>query len=417
MTTLRLEEIARARQRIDGGVLVTPCPFSPALSARYNCQIHCKLDFLQRTGSFKERGVRNALLQLDAASQARGVIAASAGNHALALAYHGGQLGIPVTVVMPIYAPLLKQANCRRLGATVVLHGASFGDAQAKALELMRAGGQTYVHGYDDLAIIAGQGTLGLEVVEQTPEFDAIVVPIGGGGLIAGVATAIKHLRPEVQVIGVEPANSTCFLAALAAGAPIDVRSEPTLADGLAVGVAGSRALEIARPLVDRVVAVSEAELALAVVRLMELEKCVIEGAGAAPLAALLGGQLPELTGKRVVLVLSGGNIDLTILSRLIETALVADGRLVRFTAMISDRPGGLAHLTSVIAGAGASVKEITHDRTFSGANVAAVNVLCTIETRDQRHIAALSAALTEAGIRHQTHLGQWPEDRDDAGG
>jgi len=242
------------------------------------------------------------------------------------------------------------------------------------------------------------------------PQLDAIIVPIGGGGLIAGVATAIKHLRPDVRVIGVEPANSTCFSSALQAGQPVRVQSEPTLADGLAVGIVGNHALQIARPLVDRVVTVSEADLALAVVRLMELEKSVVEGAGAAPLAALLSGQLPELAGKRVVLTLCGGNIDLTILSRLIETALVADGRLVRFTAVISDRPGGLARLTGVIADAGASVKEITHDRTFSGPNVAAVNVLCTVETRDQQHIAALSRQLNEAGIQHFAHLGRWPE-------
>lgn len=410
MTMLPFDEIVRARQQIAGGVLVTPCPFSPALSERYDCQIYCKLDFLQRTGSFKERGARYALLQLDAARKAHGVIAASAGNHALALAYHGGQLAIPVTVVMPTYAPLVKQANCRRLGAMVVLHGASFGEAKAKADELARQEQLAYVHGYDDLAIIAGQGTLGLEVVEQVPQLEAIVVPIGGGGLIAGVATAIKHLRPDVLVIGVEPANSTCFSSALRAGQPVRVESEPTLADGLAVGIVGNHALEIARPLVDRVVTVSEADLALAVVRLMELEKSVVEGAGAAPLAALLSGRLPELAGKHVVLTLCGGNIDLTILSRLIETALIADGRLVRFTAVISDRPGGLARLTGVIAEAGASVHEITHDRTFSGPNVAAVNVLCTVETRDQPHIAALSRKLNEAGIQHFAHLGRWPE-------
>ncbi len=420
-------EILAARDRIAGGVSVTPCPHSPALSERYGCEIYCKLEFLHRTGSFKERGARNALLQIDEAQKKRGVIAASAGNHALALAAHGGQLGIPVTVVMPTYAPLVKQSNCRRLGATVVIHGASFGEAKTKADELAAAQLLTYIHGYDDPRIIVGQGTIGLEVVEQVPNLDAIIVPIGGGGLIAGVATAVKNLRPEVQVIGVEPANSTCFTSALAAGKPVRVKSEPTLADGLAVGIVGENAFAIARELVDQVVTVSEHDLALAVVRLMELEKTVVEGAGASPLAALLGsrhtpcavgqpraaasGQVENLSdvlaSKRVVLVLAGGNIDLTILSRLIETALVADGRLVRFTATISDRPGGLAKLTSVIAETGASVKEITHDRTFSGPNVAAVNVLCTVETRDREHIAALYVKLTTAGIRHFAHVGR----------
>jgi threonine dehydratase len=438
MPPFSFADILAAKDRIAGGVLATPCPLSPALSECYGCEIYCKLEFLHRTGSFKERGARNALLQLDDAQKKSGVVAASAGNHALALAAHGSQLGIPVTVVMPTYAPLVKQSNCRRLGATVVLCGASFGEAKAKADELAAAQQLTYIHGYDDLRIIAGQGTIGLEVAEQVPNLDAIIVPIGGGGLIAGVATAVKNVIPEVKVIGVEPANSTCFTSALAAGKPVRVQSQPTLADGLAVGIVGENAFAIARDLVDHVVTVSEYELALAVVRLMELEKSVVEGAGAAPLAALLSSplaprvdemsQAPPLTssslaapagivhsrsewttlaGKRVVLVLAGGNIDLTILSRLIETALVADGRLARFTAVISDRPGGLARLTSVIAEAGASVKEITHDRTFSGPNVAAVNVLCTVETRDQQHIEALYQKLTAAGIRHFAHVGR----------
>jgi threonine dehydratase len=406
METIAFEDIVAARRRIAEGVLVTPCPYSAALSERYDCEIYCKFEFLQRTGSFKERGARNALLQLPEEQRKHGVIAASAGNHALALAYHGRALGIPVTVVMPSYAPLVKQTNCRRLDADVVLAGATFAEAKSSADELARQRHLTYIHGYDDPAIIAGQGTLGLEILDQVPDADAVVVPIGGGGLIAGVALAVKHQSPRTQVIGVEPANSTCYSSALQAGHPVRVRSEPTLADGLAVGVVGENAFALARQHVDRVVTVNEAELALAIVRLMEMEKSVVEGAGAAPLAGLLSGQLLDLANQRVVLLLCGGNIDLTILSRLIDTALVVDRRLVRFTASISDRPGGLARLTSVIAEAGASVKEITHDRTFSGPNVAAVNVLCTVETRDREHITVLYQKLTEAGIRHFAHAG-----------
>ena len=407
MVRLAFDQIVRARERIADGVLATPCPYSPALSEWYACRIYCKLEFLQRTGSFKERGARNALRQLSAEQESRGVIAASAGNHALALAYHGRQLGIAVTVVMPNYAPLVKQVNCQRLGATVELYGETFGDAKARADELARAGGLAYIHGYDDPAIIAGQGTLGLEVVDQVPDLDAILVPIGGAGLIAGVATAVKHLRPHVQVIGVEAAGTMCFTSALRKGRPVRVPPRTTLADGLAVGIVGEQAFQIARPLVDRVITVSESDLALAVIRLMELEKAVVEGAGAAPLAALLSGQLAELAGRHVVLTLTGGNIDLTILHRLIDIALIADGRLARFTAVISDRPGGLARLTGALAEVGASVKEITHDRTFSGPDVAAVNVLCTVETRDEQHIEALYQKLNERGIRHFAHLGR----------
>jgi threonine dehydratase len=402
-------DIIAARERIRDGIEATPCPHSTALSELLVCDVYCKLDFLQRTGSFKERGARNALLQLSPEQRQRGVIAASAGNHALALAYHGKLLNVPVTVVMPRFAPLIKQVNCSRFGASVVLQGDSFGEAKSRADELQRQRGLTYIHGYDDPAIIAGQGTAGLEILEQVSSPDAIIVPIGGGGLIAGVATAIKHQNPQITIIGVEPAASASFTASLAAGAPTQVSGQPTLADGLAVAKVGANAFDAARPLVDRVVAVSEYDLAISVVRLMELEKSVVEGAGAASLAALLSGQLADLKGKRVVLVLTGGNIDLTILERLIETTLVADGRLVRFTAMISDQPGGLHKLTAVLAEVGVSVKDIFHDRAFSGPNVSAVNAVCTVEVRDFDHQNELFTKLQNAAFPvSQQPICQW---------
>jgi threonine dehydratase len=399
MSPVTFNDIVQARQRIADAVFVTPCPESVALSEICGCQVSCKLEYLQRTGSFKERGASNALLRLEPPQRARGVIAASAGNHALALAFHGAQLGIPVTVVMPKFAPLIKQSRCRGNGATVVLHGESFGEAKEQALRLAAEQGLCYVHGFDSPDIIAGQGTLGLEILEQVPRVEAVIIPIGGGGLIAGASLAIKHERPDVQVIGVESEHAPNFSAALAAGKPVDVPPLPTLADGLAVGQIGAHALEIARAHVDRVIQVSEDLLALSIVRLMELEKSVVEGAGAAPLAALLSGQLADLAGKRVVLALCGGNIDLAILNRLIESGLVVDGRLTRFTAVISDRPGGLAKLASLIAQAGASIHEITHDRAFSGPDVTAVKVLCTVETRDHPHIQDLFQQLMQAGI------------------
>jgi threonine dehydratase len=300
----------------------------------------------------------------------------------------------------------VKQANCRRYGAKVVLHGNSFAEAKAKADEIMAAEGQRYIHGYDDPAIIAGAGTLGLEILEQCPEPDAFLVPVGGGGLIAGVSVAVKERRPRTEIIGVESVASQCFGTALATGHPIKVESQPTLADGLAVSLAGELALSLARPRLDRFIHVSEAELALAVVRLMEWEKAVVEGAGAAPLAAFLSGKLVELHGKRVVLLLGGGNIDLPTLPRLIDSALVADGRLARFTVVISDRPGGLAKLAQLIAEIGVSVKEIEHDREFCGPNIAAVQVRCTVESRDAEHVKELYRALTRAGFEHFAHEG-----------
>jgi threonine dehydratase len=402
-----LADVQAARERIRDGIAETPCPLSLPLSEVSGCEIFCKLEFLQRTGSFKERGARNALLLLDKAAQQRGVIAASAGNHALALAYHGQSLGIPVTVVMPGYAPLIKQTNCRKLGAKVIVRGASFGDAKQLAEELVAEKQLTYIDGYNRAGVIAGAGTLGLEVLEQVPDVDAVIVPLGGGGLAAGVSLAIKSIRPQVQVIGVQAAHAPAFAEAMKAHAPVTVTTRPTLADGLAVSRVGDLALALAAPRLDKVVTVQEGDLALAVVRLMELEKSVVEGAGAAPLAAVLSGQLPELADKKVALLLCGGNIDLTILSRLIDAALVADGRLARFTAEISDRPGGLAQLASLLKDLGVSVKDILHDRTFCGANMAAVHVLCTIETRDAAHLAEVYRELTAAGIRHFAHAGR----------
>ncbi len=394
-----LSEIRAAQRRLAGGLVVTPCPESIPLSEITGARIFCKLDNLQRTGSFKERGARHALLQLAASARRRGVVAASAGNHALGLAYHGRLLGIPVTVVMPDYAPLIKITTCERLGARVLLHGVDFAAARAKADELVAREGLTYIHGFDDAAIIAGQGTLGLELLEQVPDLEAVVCPIGGGGLIAGIAVALKALRPRVQVIGVESTATRNFSAALRAGHPVRVPRRPTLADGLATLTVGAQAFALARTRVDEVVTVGENAIELAILRLLELEKTVVEGAAATALAALITGRLPRLTGRRVALVLGGGNIDPAILGRVLEKALVHDGRLTRFTTVISDRPGGLARLCQAIAAAGASIKEIAHDRAFSGPDVSAVNAVCTVETRDRRHLAALRAALRQNGF------------------
>jgi len=396
---ITLKDIEEARHRIEGAVYYSPCQPSIPLSEITGMEIFCKLDNLQRTGSFKERGARNALAQLPAEQQKRGVIAASAGNHAQALAYQGKLLGIPATVVMPKYAPLIKIGNCQKLGATVVLHGKDFAEAKEHAHEIEKERGLAYIDGYDDPAIIAGQGTMGLEIVEQVPNLDAVVIPVGGGGLLAGVALAVKSVRPEVKIIAVEADHVASFSAALKAGKPVRIATQPTLADGLAIAQVGTNAFEIAAPRVDHAVIVTEEQIAVSILRIVELEKGVVEGAAATPLAACLSGQLPELAGKRVVLLLCGGNIDPNVLSRVVERGLVADGRLCRFTAMISDRPGGLADLASQIASTGASIKQVVHDRAFAGSDVSAVHVLCTVETRNKQHLAELRARLKEHGV------------------
>ena len=397
---LTLADIEAARERIRGGIYESPCVESIPLSQLTGAHVFCKLDYLQRTGSFKERGARNALLQLSAAQRERGVIAASAGNHALGVAYHGALLGIPVTVVMPKFASLLKVTNCRRLGATVVLHGADLSDARVEAETLAARDGLTFIHPYDNMQVMAGQGTIALEILEQTPGVQAIVAPVGGGGLLAGIGTVVKARKPDVRVVGVEPVHAACLTAALAAGHPVTVTLSSTLADGLAVSQAGAAPFEVLRRVVDQVVTVDEAAIALAVLRLIELEKSVVEGAGAAPLAAFLASKLDALKGKEVVLVLCGGNIDLTILDRVIEIGLVADGRLARFTVSISDRPGGLARLAEVIASTGASIKEIVHDRAFAGPDLSEVRVVCDVETTGPDHVAQLHRALADANVR-----------------
>ena len=394
-----LSDVRAAQQRIASGILVSPCPESIPLSEITGARIVCKLDNFQRTGSFKERGARNALLLLPKAAQKRGVIAASAGNHALGLAYHGSLLRIPVTVVMPDYAPLIKITTCERLGARVIIFGRDFTEARQQAARLVASEKLTYIHGFDAPNIIAGQGTLALEILEQVPDVDAIVCPVGGGGLIAGLSLVVKTLRPEIRIIGVESEATGNLTAALRARRPVTVNRCATLADGLATLTIGQNAFGLLRRRVDKVVCVSEASIALAILRMVELEKTVVEGAAATPLAAMISGKLPELRGKKVVLVVCGGNIDPAILSRVIEQGLVHDGRLSRFTAKISDRPGGLAELSRVIAAAGASIKDIAHERAFSGPDVSAVRVVCTVETRDAKHVRTLHLALRKAGF------------------
>lgn len=398
--SLQFTDVVEAQSRLAGAIIETPCAESTALSELTGCHIFCKREYQQRTGSFKERGARNALTWLTPFEKRRGVIAASAGNHALGLAWHGRALDVPVTVVMPRFAPLVKVSTCRKFGARVVLHGDTFDEARTHAQQLAAAAELAYIHPFDDPHVMAGQGTLALEILEQVPDVEAVVIPVGGGGLLAGVATVLRTLKPDVTIVGVEPENAACFSAALEAGAPVEVKTRPTLADGLAVAKTGQLTLDVAGPLVDKVVTVREDALARAILRLAETERAIVEGAGAAALAALLAGGLPELVGKRVAIPLTGGNIDPLAHSRVIEKGLVADGRIYRFDALISDRPGGLAQLSSVLASTGANVTEIVHNRTFAGPDLSLVHVLCTVETRDRNHIAEVNQSLAEAGIR-----------------
>jgi len=392
-------DIEAARRRLQGAIDVTPCAYSRTLSELTRTRCFVKLENLQMTGSFKERGAANLLLQLSASERANGVVTASAGNHGLAVAFHGARLGIPVTIVMPEWAPLIKVTLARRHGAHVMLEGATFDDAYARARAIADEQGTVFVHPFNDVRVIAGQATLGLELIEQQPDLDAVIVAVGGGGLAAGVALAVKSRRAEARVIGVEASALPAMVRALEAGHPVTLPPAPTIADGIAVRQVGDLTLDLVRKHVDDVVTVSEEELANAVLLLLEIEKTVVEGAGAAPLAALVNRPL-GLAGANVVLVLSGGNIDVTMLSRIIERGLVKDGRLVRVGVVLRDRPGELSRLAALIGEDRANIVQIDHHRAFSATAIGDTQVELTLETSGRDQIDRLMARLESAGYR-----------------
>ncbi len=395
---LTLSDIRAARERIKDSIYHTPCPYSLLLSRLCGCEIYSKLDHLQVTGSFKERGARNKLLTLSSEERQRGVVCASAGNHALGVAHHGQLLGIPVRVYMPKWAPMVKVSNCRSFGAEVLQQGETFEEAYSLAQAAASEQHLTFIPGFDDPYIIAGQGTAGLEILEDVPDVEAIVIPVGGGGLLAGVGLAVKALKPSVKIIAVESDHAPTLAASMQAKCPTRVQTQPTLADGLAVSRIGAACFDIIPSVMDELIIVDEATIAKAILRLLELDKMVIEGAGAVPLAAMM--RKPHgLEGKKVVLLLSGGNIDVTMISRVIERGLAADGRLVKLNLSISDRPGSLARLLTTLASTDASINQVHHDRSFGPADVARVGVEITLETRDFAHIESIRHTLKEAGF------------------
>jgi threonine dehydratase len=392
-----LADVEAARARLAGVIHETPCAYSQRLSDLTGARVFVKLENLQMTGSFKERGAANVLLQLSPAERRRGVVTASAGNHGLAVAFHAARLGVGAVIVMPEWAPLTKVTAARRQGAEVVLHGENYDEAYARAREIETERGLVFVHPFDDLRVIAGQGTIGLELATQVPDLEAVLVPVGGGGLAAGTAVAVKGRKPGVEVIGVQADEVAAMKAAWASGERVTVPSAPTIADGIAVRRAGEHTLALCRQWVDQIVSVSEEEIANAILLLLEIEKTVVEGAGAVPLAALVNKKVAG-AGKTVALVLSGGNIDVNLISRIIERGLVKDGRLVRLAVMLRDRPGQLARLTALVAEMRANVLHILHDRAFSRARLGETEVELTLETSGREQIEAVKRHLTEAG-------------------
>lgn len=397
---LTVADVAAARARIGPHVVRTGCPESFALADAAGGRVYLKAELRQRTGSFKDRGSLNRLMLLTPDQREAGVVAASAGNHAQALARHAARLGIPCTIVMPAGAPLIKVSNTRASGARVIQTGETLSDGMAVADRLAAEEGLTLVHAFDDLAVMAGQGTMGLEILEQVPEVSVIVVPVGGGGMLSGVATAVKAEKPGVRIIGVEAEASPGAARSLEAGAPAHVEISDTLADGIAVKRIGDLTYPHLEALADDVVLVSEEEIIRAVFFLLEREKLVVEGAGAVGVAALLEGKAGVGAGDTVVCILSGGNIDMNMVSRIIDRGLWADGRLASLSVVVRDRPGYLNEVTGVVAIAGANVLHIEHTRAFGDIAVGKVAIEMKIETRGRAHVAGIVAELRELGHR-----------------
>jgi threonine dehydratase len=398
--SVTLNDVLTARDKIAGSVENTPCLHSKTLSRIFDCEVWLKFENLQFTASFKERGALNKLLSLSADDRSRGVIAMSAGNHAQGVAYHAGRLGIPATIVMPAYTPFVKVRNTEGHGAAVVLRGNTLSEASAHARELAAKHRYTFVHPYDDPYIIAGQGTVALEMLQAAPDLDTLLIPVGGGGLIAGCAVAAKGVKPSIEIYGVE---STTFpaMAQRLHGEQVKVGSE-TIAEGLAVRDIGEMPFAIVRELVRDVLLVEESTIEEAIALLIEIEKTVTEGAGATGIAALLQHK-EKFKGKKVGVVLCGGNIDSRILASILMRNLVREGRLVRVRVRVPDVAGSLAKLTKVVGDAGGNIVDVEHQRLFGVFSVKSTEIELTLETRDRDHVNQLLAELSSHGF--EAHL------------
>jgi threonine dehydratase len=394
---ITISDIRQAREQIAPHIIRTPLVYSPTFSSMCGYEVYLKLETMQKAGSFKVRGAVNRILSCRNEIGGNGVVAASAGNHAQGVAVAARAAGVPATVVMPVWASVSKQAAARSYGAAVILSGANLEESIRHAQDLAKDG-MTYIPAFDDPGVIAGQGTVGLEILEDLPETDLILVPIGGGGLIAGIAVAAKGIDPRVQIKGVQAAVCPSAVEAVKAGEPVLVEAEATLADGIRVRQVGDLAFPIIRDMVEDIVLVEEEEIARAMLLLLERKRVIAEGAGAAPLAALLSGKVKIREGSRVVLVVSGGNVDTPLLDRVIHQGLVLNGRVLQAEVILEDVPGALAGLLSVIAKTGGNILQIHHVRGGRDLRVQAVRVALEVETRDEGHQREVVKEVEKAG-------------------
>jgi len=390
---ITLKDVREARERIGTSVVVSRCAQSNAFTRMTGNNVWLKYENLQMTGSYKERGALNKILTLTPEERVCGLVAASAGNHAQAVSHHATQRGISAQICMPLATPLNKVMATKRFGGDVVLYGANYDEACEEATRRCAELGRTFIHPFDDDAVMAGQGTVALELLEQIPDLDVLVTSIGGGGMISGVACALKESNPKIKVVGVQTKRLPSMKAAIAAGKPVTLPVASTLADGIAVRRAGERTFEMVKHYVDDIVTVDEDEIANAILLLLEREKTLVEGAGAAPIAALLHRKI-ELDGKNVAVIISGGNLDVSILSRIIERGLAEDGRMVRLRIHLPDYPGALHKLTGVLADHRANIVQTAYDRTYFGVDLGNTAIDLTMETRGSDHVAELMSAL-----------------------
>ncbi|MBI5888941.1 MAG: threonine ammonia-lyase [Deltaproteobacteria bacterium] len=392
-----LELIREAEKTLSVVLKPTPLIFSSSLSRLYGFECHLKLENLQKTGSFKARGAYNKLSSLTPEEKRRGVITASSGNHAQGVAWAAALLGVKSTIVMPESSPIVKQVATRAYGGEVVLHGAFFDEAYSHATALAASRSLIFIPPFEDNLVMAGQGAIGLEILSQLPDVDAVVVPIGGGGLISGIASAMKGIKKEVKVIGVQAAASPSCIASLKAGQPVEVRKKATIADGIAVKRVGAMTFAIIKQLVDAVVSVEEETIAAAILQFLERKKLIVEGAGAVTLAAAMEARLPKGI-KKAVLVISGGNIDVTMLDRVIRLGLLKEGRLMRIETVLADVPGSLARLTADIAAQKANILHIIHHREAVDTPIGATKVEVILEVEGPQHAGRILKEMKEKG-------------------